>query len=120
MNIENKIVNDGYYTLEEIRLMDNCPEWLKADDIKVENEKMALAISYRILEDVITKEIAVIWKDGEWISGSWGGVIGENSFWENGVFKENVSQESFKYFLSSNKHDLSYSDKEVIILYKYQ
>ena len=64
--------------LAEIRLQDNCPEWLKSKSISVQDE------------DVDIVNGIIVWKRGTWECGIWKGGTWECGIWEGGLWKRGI------------------------------
>jgi hypothetical protein len=65
--------------LAELVKLDDCPEWIKDERIKVSYEDI-----------IIGPNRQVIWNDGVWHSGVWENGVWMNGNWENGLWKGGV------------------------------
>lgn len=65
--------------LSELRELENCPGWLKSEDIHVFGEDL-----------YIDNNNTVIWKNGTWESGVWENGVWSGGTWKNGSWKYGV------------------------------
>ena len=94
--------------LAEIRLQDNCPEWLKSKSISVQDE------------DVDIVNGIIVWKRGTWECGIWKGGTWECGIWEGGLWKRGIWEgglweDGLWEFVSLCKWSIRYSLDTIII-----
>jgi hypothetical protein len=75
--------------LKELVKLDDCPEWIKNEMIRVSYEDVVIGPHHQIVwNDGVWH--SGVWEDGVWMNGNWENGVWEDGVWEDGLWKGGV------------------------------